>query len=263
MDMDQGHKTTIMPLAEEVPVSLTFNGVASAVMMMTPHDIEDFVVGFSLTEGIVDQASDVSSVEVREIFTEENMGGLLAGTQIPEACFERLSGRRRNLPGQTSCGICGVIELEAAIPQLPRLEAPAMVTASLISSAREDLRNHQPLNDITGALHAAAFVDETGIVLVREDVGRHNALDKLIGAMARKGLDPAAGFYLLSSRCSVELVQKTVLAGCPALVTISAATTLAADRARKSGLTLISSVRKGDFAVISDPQNVITNSGEA
>lgn len=267
MDMDPKTKSALNPLAEEVAVSLTFNGVASAVMMMSPHDIEDFVVGFALTEGIVDKASDVGDIEVRQIEFGEVAGdissGVLADTRIPDACFERLSGRRRNLPGQTSCGICGVIELEAALPSLPVIEAPAQLSAELIHSAAADFRNHQPLNSITGALHGAAFVDNTGIELVREDVGRHNALDKLIGALARAGIDPASGFILLSSRCSVELVQKTVMAGCPALVTISAATTLAAERARKSGLTLISSVRGDDFAVISDPQNVITNLGEA
>lgn len=237
-------------IAEEVPVSLTFNGVAHVVMMMSPIDIPDFVTGFSLTEGVIDKPSDVGSLEVREVEY-----GLLADAQIPQSCFGRLQGRRRNLPGQASCGICGVIELEAAMPNLQRIEKAPNISKTAILTAAGNLENHQPLHDRVQAVHTAAFSNQSGeILLAREDIGRHNALDKLIGALAKSRISAQDGFVLMSSRCSVELVQKTVRTRIPLLASLSAPTTLAVNLAQSSGLTLFSWVgRREKISCVSDP----------
>jgi FdhD protein len=237
-------------LAEEAPVSVTFNGVAHVVMMMSPLDIADFVIGFSLTEGLIDQASDIEGIEICDVEF-----GLLADARIPSECFDRLARRRRNLPGQASCGICGIIELEAAMPELQAITSCPLFSKTVILKAVDDLENHQPLQDRVQAVHTAAFVNKDGnILLAREDIGRHNALDKLIGALAQSELSPEDGFVLMSSRCSVELVQKTVKARIPLLASLSAPTTLAAGLARSSGLTLFSwAGRKRKMSCVSDP----------
>lgn len=254
--MPGGHvEAAARTLAAEVPVSLTYNGIAHVVMMATPRDIEDFAVGFSLAEGIVDSAAEISGVEVREIAP-----GLLVRVDIPPARQEALIGKRRGLVGQTGCGICGVTELEQAIravrvvPPLPSLGAQA------VFRALEALSSHQPLNRETGAVHAAAFADSAGnILLAREDVGRHNALDKLVGALAREGRDAASGFAVMTSRCSFELVQKCASAGIPALVTVSAPTDLAVDLARRAGLTLIALARADSALVFNDPSGLFAH----
>lgn len=240
------------PLAAEVPVSLTYNGIAHVVMMCTPQDIEDFAVGFSLAEGIVERSQEVLGVEVREIAS-----GLLVRVDIPPARSEQLIDKRRGLVGQTGCGICGVTELEQAIHAVRAVPLPPVIASQAVFRALEALPDHQPLNRETGAVHAAAFADAQGnILLAREDVGRHNALDKLIGALAREGREPATGFAVMTSRCSFELVQKCAGAGLPALVTVSAPTDLAVDLARRAGLTLIALARRDSALVVSDPYGV-------
>jgi len=242
-------------LAAEVPVSLTYNGIAHVVMMATPRDIEDFAVGFSLAEGIVDSAAEISGVEVREIAP-----GLLVRVDIPPARQEELIGKRRGLVGQTGCGICGVTELEQAIRAVRVVPPPPSLGAQAVFRALEALSSHQPLNRETGAVHAAAFADSAGnILLAREDVGRHNALDKLVGALAREGRDAASGFAVMTSRCSFELVQKCASAGIPALVTVSAPTNLAVDLARRAGLTLIALARADSALVFNDPSGLFAH----
>lgn len=242
-------------LAAEVPVSLTYNGIAHVVMMATPRDIEDFAVGFSLAEGIVDSAAEISGVEVREIAP-----GLLIRVDIPPARQEELIGKRRGLVGQTGCGICGVTELEQAIRAVRLVPPPPFLGAQAVFRALEALSGHQPLNRETGAVHAAAFADSAGnILLAREDVGRHNALDKLVGALAREGRDVASGFAVMTSRCSFELVQKCASAGIPALVTVSAPTDLAVDLARRAGLTLIALARADSALVFNDPSGLFAH----
>ncbi len=239
-------------LAAETPVALSCNGVAHVVMMLTPADYEDFAVGFSLAEGIVATADEIDAIDVRA-----SEAGMLVELTIPQDRFAALLRRRRNLVGQSGCGICGLEELEEAIRPLPSLEARPRIDHAGIARALADLPRHQPLNAETGAAHAAAFCDPSGRILaVREDVGRHNAFDKLVGHLARTGVDARDGFALLTSRCSYELVEKAVMARIPALVTISAPTGLAVALARRARLTLVALARADSMLCFNDPHGV-------
>lgn len=236
-------------LADEVPVSLTFNGFAHAVMMASPNDLEDYGVGFALSERILVDPDDLRSLDVRELEK-----GFLVDLEVGEDAGSRVAARRRNLPGQTSCGICGIIELEEALPELPPVTARLNVPFAAVRRALSSLRDHQPLNASARSLHGAAFCSAEGSILfAREDVGRHNALDKLIGAGVRTGVDLASGFIVMSSRCSIELVQKVVIAGVPLLATASAPTTLAVKLAEDTRLTLVCASGPEDIAVLVDP----------
>lgn len=239
-------------IAGEVPVSFTYNGLAHAVMMATPADLEDFAVGFTLTQEIVQRAGDIGEIELRALPI-----GFLVRMTIPGDRFKALTERRRNLVGQTGCGLCGVVELTQAVHALRQIEeAPHMSRDGLFRALHES-RSLQKLNAATGAMHAAFFVTPDGApLLMREDVGRHNALDKLIGALAREGRDASGGYILLTSRCSYELVEKAVIARAPALVTISAPTTLAIARAEATHLTLIALARHDSVLVFNDPFGV-------
>ena len=239
-------------VAAEVPVSITYNGLAHAVMMATPQDLEDFVTGFTLSEAIVERASEIEEIDIREI----EGGGYLASLRVPKERFSAIMAGRRNIVGQSGCGICGIIELENLVRPVKPLGAPTPIAAAALFKCLDELRSHQPLNAITGAVHAAAFVKDGKILACREDVGRHNALDKLIGHLARIGEPTSGGFVLLSSRCSFELVQKTALASAPMLVTVSAPTTFAIDLARKLGLTLIALARPDSMLCFSDPHKL-------
>jgi len=237
------------PVAAEVPVALTYNGISHVVMMITPADVADFAVGFSLAEGVVDTAGEIDEIEIRD--TES---GLLADLRIPQSRLERALERRRNLVGQTGCGLCGVEDLDEAIRPLPPLQQGPRLTHAAAYRALESLRAWQPLNADCGAIHAAAFADWTGAIqAAREDVGRHNAFDKLTGHMARTGLDPATGFIVLTSRCSYELVHKAIAARTPALMTVSAPTGLAVELAQGAGLTLIALARSDSMLCLNDP----------
>ncbi|MFO1149254.1 MAG: formate dehydrogenase accessory sulfurtransferase FdhD [Alsobacter sp.] len=236
-------------IATEVPVAVTYNGVAYAVMMASPIDIEDFVTGFSLTEEVVQSATEIEEIVVRPIEL-----GLLAQARIPAARGRGLTEHRRTLVGQTGCGICGVMELEQAVRRYGGNKTRPRIDRDAVFAAWDALSPRQALNARTGAVHAAAFADEEGrLIAVREDVGRHNALDKLIGALARNGVDTAQGFCLMTSRISFELVQKCLASGLPALVGISAPTSLAIRLARENGLTLLALARSDGFQVFSDP----------
>jgi len=239
-------------VAAEVPVALTYNGLSHVVMMMSPCDMEDFVLGFSLSEGIIDAVGDVTSLDIRAVAP-----GYLAAMEIPDEMFTRVKNRRRNLPGQSGCGICGVVELENAVRPVEKIINRIDCSVDAVFSALSSLRARQNLNLATGAMHGAAFVSPQGeIMAIREDVGRHNALDKLIGSLAREGRSFGDGFILLSSRCSVELVQKAVSVGVPMLVTVSAPTGLALDLARQADLTLICVARGDGFLVYHDPHGM-------
>lgn len=236
-------------LAAEVPVSITYNGVAYAVMMASPTNIEDFVTGFSLTEQVVADAKEIEEILVRPIEL-----GLLAQARIPAARAKALMQNRRTLVGQTGCGICGVVELEQAVRRYGGNKTRPRMDAAAVFAAWDALAPLQTLNAATGAVHAAAFADASGTLLVvREDVGRHNALDKLIGHLAVVGVDPAAGFCLMTSRISFELVQKCLASRIPALVGISAPTSLAVRLSRENDLTLAALARADGFQVFSDP----------
>lgn len=235
-------------LAEEVPIAIEFNGIGYAVLMATPGDIGDLVLGFALAERLIGAQDAPFAVDTHR--TEQ---GIVARATLPQARTDALLERVRHRASESSCGICGIENLEQAIRPLPQLPPSPMVDRTAIFRALDMLRDHQPLNAATGAAHAAAWVGADGAIrMVREDVGRHNAFDKLIGAMARLGTDWDGGFALLSSRCSYELVEKAVLSRCPLLVTISAPTRLAATRAAQAGLPLVVLARR-DALLLREP----------
>jgi FdhD protein len=224
-------------LAEEVPVGFSYGGMAYAVMMATPDDLDDFALGFSITEGIAGTAGDLRGVSVRH-----GEDGIEIDIALTPLRFQAFLGRERSrsLRAHTSCGVCGVRDL-GDVPGCGGTVAPGSAPdTAIIRRAVRELRGRQPLASRTHATHAAAWADPEGELLeVREDVGRHNALDKLIGAFLRAGHDPAAGFCLVTSRCSFEMVQKSVSAGFSVLVAISAPTALAVRTADAAGLTLV------------------------
>ncbi len=231
---------SVRTLPVEMPIAVEYNGIGYAVMMATPVDLEDFAIGFSLSERIVAAADDVQAIHAHE-----TPQGIVLRITIAQDRMEPMLERVRVRVSESSCGLCGLENLEQVARPLPPIKAPIDVAPAAIFAALDALYDHQPLSKATGGAHAAAFCAPDGKILcVREDVGRHCALDKLIGALATSGTSPATGFVLLSSRCSYELVEKTVIAGCPMLVTISTATSLAAERAKAAGLTLIALARR-------------------
>jgi FdhD protein len=239
----------VRTLANEVPAAIEYDGQPYAVMMVTPADLEDFAVGFSLTERLVTKASDVARIDIRSATR-----GIGIDIRLEAPASRRIAERQRALVGQSGCGICGIQTLAEALPTLAPLERAPRVTAAALFEAQSRLTSHQPLNEATGAVHAAAFCQADGrIMTVREDVGRHNALDKLIGHLARAGSDAGEGFALLTSRCSYELVQKAIIARIPVLATISAPTELAVAIARDAKLTLIALARPDSMLVFNDP----------
>lgn len=227
------------PLAIEAPVAIEYNGLGYAVMMATPVDLEDFAVGFSLSEKVIEAPGEIEDVDIFEA-----ANGWFVRVRVAPDRMAPIVERARQRVSEGSCGLCGLENLEQVMRPLAPITAPVGADAAAIFAALAGLDGRQPLNRATGAAHGAAFCTNAGAVtMVREDVGRHNALDKLIGALARQGIDPASGFFLLTARCSYELVEKTIIAGCPLLVTISAPTTLAVERAKAHGLTLVGLAR--------------------
>lgn len=223
------------PVAAEVPIAIEFNGIGYAVLMATPANLDDLVTGFALAERLVDAGDELLEIDVHRT----DRGVIVRAMLSPERAA-RVADRVRHRVSESSCGLCGIENLEQALRPLPRVTAISDASDAAIFEALAALRDHQPLNRATGGVHAAALVARDGTIrLAREDVGRHNAFDKLIGAMARGGLGWDGGFALLSSRCSFELVEKAALADCPLLVTVSAPTTLAVERAQAAGLRLV------------------------
>jgi len=242
--------TRVLPA--EVPVAISFLGLGYAVMMATPCDLEDFAVGFARSERLIDDAGDVDAIAVGQA---DN--GVLLGVELRMERRDRLFERVRHRVGESGCGMCGVENLEQALRPLPQVAAPPRIKPDQLFQALTAIRDHQPLNAQTGAVHAAAFFDADGnLVAVREDVGRHNAFDKLIGHAMRSGVDLSSGFALLTSRCSFELVEKAALSGIPLLVTVSAPTDLAVKRAEEAGLTLVALARADSMLVMNDPHCV-------
>jgi FdhD protein len=239
-------------LAEEIPVAVHYDGVAFAVMMATPHDLEDFAYGFSLTEGRA-LPRDIVAVEIRPV-----LEGILLDIKTRQPAPIGADERGRNLPGRSGCGICGSRLLEEVVKHPAPVAEGLAIGATSLETALRALEQRQPLNAATGATHAAAWARADGaLVLVREDVGRHNALDKLIGAMLRAGIEPGQGFALVTSRASYEMVTKAAIAGMPILAAISAPTALAVRLAQDCGLTLAGFVRPGRHVIYSHPQRLI------
>ena len=232
-------------LAVETPVALVVNGSTYAVMLATPDDLEDFAVGFALSEGIVDHAGQIEAVE---IVTQPN--GIEARLWIAAAHAATLAQRRRHIAGPTGCGLCGIESLDEATRPPRRVDAAGpLPTPAEIIAAVQALGNHQPIGAATRAVHAAALWRRDALLIVREDVGRHNALDKLVGTVRRKEVAVDAAMLLLTSRVSVEMVQKAAVLGAPLLVAISAPTSLAVEQAALAGLTLVGVTRADGFEV--------------
>ncbi len=249
---DQGQRSGLDHIATEVPVALTYNRLSHVVMMVTPADLEDFALGFSLTEGIIPSAAELLSIRVlpRE-------GGLEVAMTIPEEWFDRLATQRRNLTGRTGCGLCGAERIEQALRYPQPVSDTLRIGHASVQRALKNLQQHQPLQSLTGATHAAAWCNPQGeILLLREDVGRHNALDKLLGALAKQPFDPAAGFLLISSRASYEMVYKAASMGVQLLVAVSAPTTLAIEFAERCGLSLVGFARPGRHNVYTFEQRI-------
>lgn len=222
-------------IAVEMPIAIEFNGIGYAVMMATPAAVDDFAYGFARAERLIDRADQV--VDVDSHMTDKGL--ILRITLAPE-CAERIGERVRHRVAESSCGLCGIENLDQAIRTFRPVSGKSKAPVSALFAALEDIGGQQNLNRTTGAVHAAALCSASGeIRLIREDVGRHNAFDKLTGAMLRDRLDWDGGFALTTARCSYELVEKAILADCPLLAAISAPTSLAIDRAKAAGLSLI------------------------
>ena len=247
----EGARDVARSLPEEVPVAVTVNGTTQAVMMCSPTDLEDFATGFALTEGFA-TPDQIESIEIIE-----SDAGIEARLWVPDALADALAARRRAMMGPVGCGLCGIESLEQALRALPVLADGGKVTLAEAAAAPEALRGQQPLHDLTHAAHAAGFlVPGHGVQVAREDVGRHNALDKLIGACARDGIDMGQGAVVLTSRVSVEMVQKTVLAGCPILIAVSAPTAHAVRLAEAANLTLAAFAREGRLETFTHPARI-------
>jgi len=239
-------------IAEETAVALTFNGSTHAVLMATPRDLADFAIGFSLTERIIKAPDEIDALDVVETDAGVDVRIWLA----PKRGHEFVA-RRRAIAGPTGCGLCGIESLEAAGRSPPVVKSNTMFRAGDLCAAMKSLAPLQRLNRETRAMHAAAFWQtETGISLIREDVGRHNAVDKLVGALARRRTDASQGVVLLTSRVSVEMIQKLAEINIPALVAISAPTTLAIDTAQHACVTLIAIAREDGFEIFTHAHRI-------
>ncbi|WP_168878709.1 formate dehydrogenase accessory sulfurtransferase FdhD [Rhizobium sp. P28RR-XV] len=247
--------TRIVP--EEVPIAFSYGGTSHAVMMGTPADIEDFAVGFSLTEGIITDIAQIATVDP----IEDEQGIDVQITLVDDAA-DALRLRRRHMAGPVGCGLCGIESIEQAVRKVPDVSKVALkLTQKDVVRAVALLNDAQPLHRETHAVHGAGFyVPSEGLLAVREDVGRHNALDKLCGAVVRSGRRGAEGVVAVTSRLSVEMVQKAAILGSSVLVAISAPTALAIRTADEAGMTLVALVRGDDFEIFTHPHRIITGS---
>ncbi|TIR27359.1 MAG: formate dehydrogenase accessory sulfurtransferase FdhD [Mesorhizobium sp.] len=238
---------------EETPVAFSFAGTTHAVMMASPADFEDFALGFSLTEGIIADPKEIEAIEVEDLGA-----GIDIQIRLKDQANTRFQARRRRLAGPVGCGLCGIESIEEAMRSVDAVGASRLtLQAEDITSAVRLLSKQQPLHSETGAVHAAGFyVPSKGIVMAREDVGRHNALDKLAGALAKVGIDGASGAVVVTSRVSVEMVQKTAAIGASIIMAVSAPTALAIRTADAAGMTLVALVRGDDFDIFTHPERV-------
>lgn len=242
-------------IAEEVPIAFVYNGISHAVMLASPSDLEDFALGFSIAEGIVENKSDVYGIEIIH-----QTNGIELQIDIASACFQSLKDKRRNLLGRTGCGLCGAENLYQAL-RLPEKKIAHLLTISetAMIKALQSIEASQTLQKKTGATHACAWASERGeIQIVREDVGRHNALDKLIGAIKRRDMTEQ-GFVITTSRASYEMVQKTVMLGASMLIAISAPTGLAIRSALKYGVCLVGFARAPEYVIYTFAERVTKN----
>jgi len=244
-------------LAEEVPVAFVFNGISHAVMLASPADLEDFALGFAFTEGIVAAPAEIESLET----VEEEIGIELRMTLAGERSTA-LAERRRMMTGPVGCGLCGIESLTEAVRPVPAVSGGIAVRSADIFAALDATKAAQAINKQTHAVHAAAFwTPGSGLVALREDVGRHNALDKLAGALARAGVQPATGIVVVTSRLSVELVQKAAVIGAPILIAVSAPTALALRTAENAGITVVAVARSDGFEVFTHAHRIASDDG--
>ncbi|PRD42821.1 formate dehydrogenase accessory sulfurtransferase FdhD [Phyllobacterium phragmitis] len=241
-----GTASAVRIVPEEIPVAFSYGGTTHAVMMATPADMEDFAVGFSLSEGIIEKASDIKEIAVEDHDQGIDIQITLAGNKR-----DALTARRRHMAGPVGCGLCGIESIEQALKPVASVEPEGMrLTAGDIVQSVKLLSSMQPLHTETGAVHAAGFyIAGKGIVAAREDVGRHNALDKLAGALARQEIEVPSGAVVVTSRVSIEMVQKTAIIGAPVLIAVSAPTALAIRTAEAAGITLVALVRGDEFDI--------------
>jgi FdhD protein len=236
---------------EEVPVALSFAGTTHAVMMASPANLEDFALGFALTEGIIGAPEEIERMHVEHLET-----GIDIQMWLRDAANTRFTARRRRLAGPVGCGLCGIESIDEAVRPVAKVsQGQLTLSAEDIAQAMRLLAKDQPFHAQTGAVHAAGFFRPgRDIALVREDVGRHNALDKLAGALAKAGIAGATGAIAVTSRLSVEMVQKAAAIGAPAILAVSAPTALAIRTAEEAGMTLIALVRGEEFDVFTHPE---------
>jgi FdhD protein len=246
-------------LTEEVPVALEFNGISHAVMLATPADLEDFALGFGLSEGIFASAADLHDCEVHA-----SARGITVSMAVSARSFAGLKARRRTLVGRTGCGVCGTESLDQVLRPVVPVRAGLRVHSGAINRAMRAMHAHQHLNRATGSVHAAAWCRaDGGVRMLREDVGRHNALDKLIGALAGAGIAASGGFIAVTSRASIEMVQKAAVAGTPLLAAVSAPTLLAVESARAAGMGLAGLVRGDDLVVYAGAERIVFDAMES
>ncbi len=249
---DQPAATVDDHIAAEVPLALTYNRVSHVVMMATPLDLEDFALGFSITEGLIGGLDDLKGIAIIP-----RQGGIELAMTISADWFDRLATQRRNMAGRTGCGLCGAENIEQALRNPASVAQVISVSHVALQKAVSGLETHQPIQAETGATHGAAWCGLDGeIVLLREDVGRHNALDKLIGSLCRSRFDPSSGFALVSSRASYEMVYKAAAVGIELLMAVSAPTTLAVEFAERSGVSLVGFARPGRHNVYTFPERI-------
>ena len=239
-------RTATRPVAEEVAIAMSYGGSTHAVMMATPADLDDFAVGFSMAEGIIRCPEEILAVEPIDAGD-----GIDVQVTLKDATAEALTSRRRRMAGPVGCGLCGIESIEQATREVPHIrDCNFKFSGAEIAEAMRLLGDGQKLNRETRAVHGAGFyLPGEGLVAIREDVGRHNALDKLVGAVLLGGWEPTAGIVVVTSRLSVEMVQKAAILGSPVLAAISAPTTLAIQTAKAAGMTLIGIARDDDFDV--------------
>ena len=250
---DGGVLDRVETVAEETPVAMVYNGIPHAVMTATPQDLEDFALGFSLTEELIASPADLHAVEC----VRYSQGIEVQVMVAPEREAE-IAARTRRLTGRTGCGICGADSVASVLKTLHRVESSVTLAEGAIQQAMASLASHQTLNAAAGAVHAAGWASLDGTIdLVREDVGRHNALDKLIGALLRRGTDPATGFVTVTSRASFEMVQKTTRLGAAVMVAVSGPTGLAIRIAQQAGLTLVGFARGTRHTVYTHPHRLV------
>jgi FdhD protein len=248
----QGRTAGKRIIPEEAAVAFSYDGGTYAVMMATPQDLEDFAVGFSVTEGLVSSAAEIPQLDI-----VEHESGIELRMWLAEPRAAALSQRRRHLAGPTGCGLCGIESLDEVARAVPRVPDGATFSPAEIMRALDALGPRQELNLQTRAVHAAAYWSlESGLAAVREDVGRHNALDKLAGALARGNSSSRNGMVVLTSRVSVEMVQKTAVIGAPLIVAVSAPTALAVRTAETAGITLVAIARNDGFEIFSHPRRI-------